>query len=153
STANSAMRRPVSSRFGSGLGGLLVGMEISNSPTVGCRGIYRNSPGRTPAPSAPYEARMLAILLLAAVLVRWASLGPPASITFDVASSAGSDRRLFVIGSLPGDGSGVYRTDDGGSTWESVFQPTSADYPTILATDPFDGNRLFVGSVHAGFSG
>jgi photosystem II stability/assembly factor-like uncharacterized protein len=95
---------------------------------------------------------MMPAFLLAVALARWSSLGPPATYTSAVGVAGGAMRRLFVIGTRAGTGTGLFRSDDGGTNWESVFQATFADHPITLATHPRDADRLFVGAIHAGFS-
>ena len=95
---------------------------------------------------------MMLALLLAVELARWSTNGPRDAFTSDVAVAAGAHPRIFAIAYNAVDGSGIYRSEDGGSSWERAG--SCAHGPFIeLETDPHDPDRLFAATLFAGFSG
>ena len=90
-------------------------------------------------------------LLIAVALARWSTNGPREASTVDVAVAAGPHPRIFAISYDAVDGAGIYRSEDGGSTWERASGAPPADSFVELETDPHDPNRLFATTLHAGF--
>src|SRR5687768_9368063 len=101
--------------------------------------------------------RCLAILVLAGALVaqdRWTELGPkPISgpYTGRIAAIAASaqNRDRYYAGAADG---GVWRTDDGGSTWLPVGDHLPVTAVGALALDPADDRVLYVGTGEANFA-
>ena len=58
-------------------------------------------------------------------------------VAFDVLFDDGSGNRSLLDGAL-------YRSTDGAESWESIPLPEGARFPNSLATDPRDGNRLYL---------
>ena len=48
------------------------------------------------------------------------------------------------------DGGGLYKTDNGGSTWQHVGEPLPAEHITAVAVDPIDTRIVYVGYTVAG---
>ena len=94
---------------------------------------------------------MMLALLLAVELARWSTNGPRDAFTSDVAVAAGSHPRIFAIAYNAVDGSSIYRSEDGGSSWERA--PGLIGPFIELETDPHDPDRLFAATFFAGFSG
>ena len=63
-------------------------------------------------------SRMHLALLLAVELARWSRNGPREAFTSEVGVAAEFDPRIFAIAYNAVDGSGIYRSEDGGSIWE-----------------------------------
>ena len=95
---------------------------------------------------------MMLALLLAVELARWSTNGPRDAFTSDVAVAAGSHPRIFAIAYNAVDGSGIYRSEDGGSIWERAGPAPGGPF-IELETDPHDPDRLFAATLVVGFSG
>ena len=99
---------------------------------------------------------MLALsLLLAVELVgAWRTNGPgDGGYAAEIAVAAGSGRRVFASAYETGRFNGLYRSDDGGESWERVSDTPGPDYIIVLEPDPHDPDRLLVATLHAGFTG
>lgn len=83
-------------------------------------------------PPAPYER------------LRFRSIGPAIS-GGRVAVVAGSvrDRKLYYVGAA---GGGVWKTQDGGTSWSPVFDRTGVASIGAIALDPHDDNVVWVGT-------
>ena len=94
-------------------------------------------------------------LLLAVDLVGgWQTTGPAnGGYTSEVAVAAGSGDRVYAAAFDSGRGNGVYRSDDGGGSWERVSDTPGPDFIIWLAVDPYDPDHVFAATLHAGFSG
>jgi len=95
---------------------------------------------------------MMLALLLAVELARWATNGPQGAFTDGVAVAAGPHPRIFAIAYDVAEGGGIYRSEDGGSSWERAAGSLAAESLVELETDPHDPERLFAATQHAGFS-
>jgi hypothetical protein len=91
---------------------------------------------------------MFAGILLAAVLTTdWSQTGLSFEFVTRMAAGPGSQPRLYAFAT-----SGLYRSDDGGSTWQRK-PGLLASVPIGLAVDPNDPDRVFVADLFGGFSG
>jgi|GEM_PF-1937151 len=61
---------------------------------------------------------------------------------------AGVNAHVFVDAPLPTQGLGVYRSDDGGDSWEPRNSSLPSLSPFALAVDPSDENHVYVGLGH-----
>ena len=95
---------------------------------------------------------MMLALLLAVELARWSTNGPRDAFTSDVAVAAGPHPRIFAIAYDVVDGSSIYGSEDGGSSWERAGSAPIGPF-IELETDPHDPDRLFAATFFAGFSG
>jgi photosystem II stability/assembly factor-like uncharacterized protein len=91
---------------------------------------------------------LLAFLLAIELSARWL-VGLEGAVVSDVAVAAGSGRRVLVVASQ--DGSAIFRSEDGGSTWERIDDPPLGERYIEIATDPHDPNRVFAATSRAGF--
>ena len=80
----------------------------------------------------------------------WTVLPVPATNVTDAAASAAG--RVYVAGFAFVGGNGIYRSADGGSSWERVFTTPLSEYVLTLAADPADPRHVFAATRHAGFA-
>ena len=82
----------------------------------------------------------------------WTTHGPgEGAYTTQVVVAAGDGRRVFAAASESVHDNGIYRSDDGGASWERVADSPGPDWIEAIAADPHDPDRLFVTTFHAGF--
>ena len=91
-------------------------------------------------------------LLLAVELARWSTNGPRDAFPSDVAVAAGSHPRIFAVAYKAVDGSSIYRSEDGGSSWARAESAPIGPF-IDLETDPHDPDRVFATTLFVGFSG
>ncbi|MCC7264760.1 MAG: choice-of-anchor D domain-containing protein [Candidatus Latescibacteria bacterium] len=85
-------------------------------------------------------AALLLVVQARAGLNQWTSTGPASAVNA-VAAHAQIPARLYAAGS-----DGLYRSPDGGQTWENVRGPLLGRSVLCLAVDPEDGDRLYAGA-------
>ena len=83
----------------------------------------------------------------------WTTHGPGQGFFVSEVEAASAGARVFAAGSEAAHDSAIYRSDDGGSTWQRISDSPGPDFIDVLAVDPRDPDRLFVTTIHAGFSG
>ncbi len=91
-----------------------------------------SKPTASPTPSSPYAA------------MKWREVGPAAS-GGRVAAVAGSatDPNLYYIGAA---GGGVWKSDNGGQTWDPVFDDQDVQSIGAVTIAPSDDKTVWVGS-------
>ena len=94
-----------------------------------------------------------ALLLAVELAGGWTMHGPaPGEYTSEVAVAAGSGRRIFAV-TFEGAESrnGIYRSEDGGSSWELVSGSPGPGSVCGFAADPRDPDRLFAATCQVLF--
>jgi len=88
-------------------------------------------------------------LLLAVSLAQWSTNGPKNGISTHLTASAGPRPRLYLQAYVTTSGAGIYRSDDGGESWQRKAYPC-ADICVALAVDPRNPDRVYSADFHYG---
>ncbi len=72
----------------------------------------------------------------------------PQSQTVLIVMASDDPQTLYMVTYEP---SGLYRSTDGGVSWESIGEGLEGVTVLSLAVDPKDGQNLYVGTVHGGY--
>ncbi len=93
------------------------------------------TPSPEPTPTSPFQ------------YLKWRSIGPalPGGRVTAVAGSA-RDQNLYYVGSA---GGGVWKSDDGGYSWEDVFSKEPVAAIGAVAIDPTNDDVVYVGTGEA----
>ena len=105
------------------------------SPTIAPSPKASATPKASPTPSSPFAQ------------MKWRSMGPAAS-GGRVAAVAGSatDPNLYYLGAA---GGGVWKSDNGGATWDPVFDDQDAQSIGAVTIAPSDDKTVWVGTGEA----
>ncbi len=101
-------------------------------PSPGASSKPSASPSPSPTPGPPYGN------------AKWREIGP-ASAGGRIAAVAGSatDPKLYYVGSA---GGGVWKSANGGQTWDAVFADQAVAATGAVTIDPTDNNIVWVGT-------
>ncbi|MBC5823698.1 MAG: hypothetical protein GIW99_09425 [Candidatus Eremiobacteraeota bacterium] len=110
---------------------LLLPLQLAAAPKVQ----EPRTPAQSPKPAQPFER------------LQWRSIGPALS-GGRVSAVAGTDAdpELYYIGAA---GGGVFKTADGGNSWQAVFEKQPVAAIGAIAIDSRDENDVWVGTGEA----
>ncbi len=129
-------------RFGSLAVALFAAISLFAAPAAHAQGTpaaspspkatVKPSPKPVPTPKTPFDA------------MQWREVGPalPGGRVSSVVGSA-TNPKLYYLGSA---GGGVWKSVDGGATWDPVFGKQDVASIGAIALDPTDDNTVYVGT-------
>src|SRR5262245_37632731 len=94
----------------------------------------------------------LALLLAVELAGGWWTNSPQNVFTHLVALAPGTHPRLFAASRSDAGGGEIFRSDDGGSSWQRAPGSPPVQGFIELAVDPHDPDRVFAADHHVGFS-
>jgi hypothetical protein len=93
----------------------------------------------------------LTVATAQAQVAGWSTSGPELTSVNAIGTAADAEATAYVGASTyEASQSAIFKTTDGGQTWEALFEASRGEYLSAILVDPRDGQRIFAGVLGTG---